>query len=193
MCSDLSYRRAGEKDGVSLKIHLTGGHFKQLFLPFLHNGFNDLKPQTHGNCSSGWDAEIVWTVITTVMCFLDWPRYPVICPRFIIGQAKWLAPRLPFITAVLQISRQSAGEFPARGQMVEGPRQSLSAAIVVVCSPAMQLAEQQRAVVHFHISKKFNVQLRERLCASTHSLGCVAKYPPVLRICSSCKQSQIPV
>lgn len=77
--------------------------------------------------------------------------------------------------------------------MVEGPRHRklcLSAAIVVVCSPAAQLAEQQRAVVHFHIIKKSDVQLRERLCASTHSLGCVA---PVLLICSSCKQSQIPV
>ncbi|KAE8294176.1 Acyl-CoA-binding domain-containing protein 6 [Larimichthys crocea] len=50
-------------------------------------------------------------------------------------EAKWLAPFLSFITATLQISRQTAGEFPAKGQMVEEPQQRklcLPTAIVVV-------------------------------------------------------------
>lgn len=53
MCSDHLWRIAGENGGVSLKIYLTGGWFKQHFLLYLHNGFSDLMAQTHGNCSSG--------------------------------------------------------------------------------------------------------------------------------------------
>lgn len=90
------------------------------------------------------------TFITSVNCFLDWPRHPFTRPQFIIRQAKWLSRFLCF-------SSQSVGEFPAKGQMVEDHPQRklcLSAAIVVVCSPAGQLAEQQRAVVNFQISNK---------------------------------------
>lgn len=63
--------------------------------------------------------------------------------------------------------------------MVERPRQRklcLSIAIVVVCTPAAQMAEQQRAVVKFHISRKpvepqDRERGRKRLCPGTHSVG----------------------
>lgn len=122
-----------------------------------------------------------------VFFFLDWPRNPFICPRFIIGQAKWLAPFLSFITAALQISRQTAGEFPAKGQMVEEPLQRklcLPTAIVVVWSPAAQFVQQQRAVVKFHISKKPEVCNPERGSVPVLPL-CVTKYTPVLGFCSN--------
>lgn len=91
----------------------------------LHNGFSDLKPQTHGSRSSGWGAWIVWTAIISIArCFLDWPWNPFVCPRFIIGRAKWLAPCLSFITAVPQISRQTAGEFSSQRPDGCGPHSS---------------------------------------------------------------------
>lgn len=99
------------------------------------------------NCVSSYYRVAGW--------FVDWPRYLFICPWFIVSCAKWLSPCLRFTTAVLQISNHLADEFPVKGQMVEGPQHQrklcLSTAIVVACSHAVHIAQQQRAVVMFHL------------------------------------------
>lgn len=68
------------------------------------------------------------------------------------AEAKWHTPCLSSIIVAPEISSQSAREFSAEGQMVEGHQQRklcLKAAIVVVCLTAVRPADQQRAVASF--------------------------------------------
>lgn len=137
-----------DDQGESGRIQVTGGGFTQLLF--------DLEPETHGN---GVNSE--W-------CFLDRPRAPFICPRFIIAWGQ-MALHPASLSSSFR-SAEPAGELPATGQMVRGPRWRklcLSAAIVVVW-PAAALGRQQRAVVKFHQ----RLQSRQKL--RLHS-GCVCE------------------
>lgn len=72
----------------------------------------------------------------------------------------------------------------------------LSAVIVVVCPPAVRPDQQQRAVVKFHISKKFHLLLerqrqRKRICPKPPLWICDwAKCPPVLHIFNNNQKCQ---
>lgn len=116
--------------------------------PSLHHGFIDLKLGARGSCCSDTCERLlpVWAVFCTDPDIHSSALYSS------SARAKWLTPFLSFITAAPEISGQSASKFSARGQMVEGHHQRklcLAAAIVVVCSPAVWLADRQRAVASF--------------------------------------------
>lgn len=131
------------------KTHLTGRWFKEgFFLPSWHHGFIDLKRHARGSCCLDTCEHLLplWAVFCTDPDIHSSALYSS------SADAKWLTPCVSFITAAHEISGQSAGEFSTKGQMVEGHQQRklcLTAAIVVVCSTAVQLADQQRAVASF--------------------------------------------
>lgn len=92
----------------------------QLTQPSLHNGFGDLWP--HAGIAALTEMRKLYERLLASggVFWID--------PELHSSVLDWLASRpngsLPaaFITAAMQINRQSAGEFTVKGQMAEGPQ-----------------------------------------------------------------------
>lgn len=155
---------------LSLWPVIQEGSYKQLFLLFLLYGFKDLKPQTRGNCPC-----INCAVITSARCFLDWPRYP-----FIWSPVHHPAGQMARVLPVFHpLDKQAVGWW-IPGQRPDGRGSSAEKALSVHCH-CCSLLTCSAACSTEEGSGTFSYRLGDRLCACTHSLGCVAKHPPVLK------------